>query len=62
MITDEVCYPLSRDIYEDSRIVYHGTRSSYTEKIETKGWCRNDQPYEIADIKFICELLESLDY
>jgi phage-related protein len=59
---DEVCYPLSRELYEDSKIVYHGTSSSYTEIIETKGWCRNDQPYEMNDIKFICELLESLDY
>ncbi len=43
---DEVCYPLTREIYEDFKIVYHGTSISYIEKIEEKGWCRNDQPYE----------------
>ena len=59
---DEVCYPLSREIFNDSKILYHGTSNSYIERIESKGWCKNDQPYEMTDIKSICELMESLDY
>ncbi len=58
---NDVVYPLSKDVYEDLKILYHGTSNSYMERIEKKGWCKNDQPHDMKDIKYICEVFESLD-
>jgi len=58
----DVTYPLDRNIYENRRIVYHGTSSIFTEEIEKNGWGLNKQPYDIDDIKFVCEAYESIDY
>jgi len=64
MITDpdDVFYPLSKHMYEDNNFVYHGTSSCFMERIEKKGWCKNDQHKNINDISYIRETFESLDF
>lgn len=61
MVTDpdDVFYPLIKHMYEDKNIVYHGTSSCFMERIEKKGWCKNDQHNNISHI---CETFESLDF
>jgi len=55
-------YPLSRQIYYDPKVVYHGTRSSFAESIESKGWKLNDVPYDRSDAKLVCDIFYSVGY
>lgn len=59
---NEILYPLGRNLFEDPKVVYHGTTSCFTVGIEQNGWRINDQPYDINDVKDICELSKELDY
>lgn len=59
---DDIIYPLTCELFENPEILYHGTSSCYTAGIEQNGWHINDQPYDIIDIKNICEFFEELDY
>lgn len=59
---DNVFYPLNKECYEDISLVYHGTSSCYTEMVEKEGWGINDQPYDMDDIRYICETFEIIDY
>ena len=59
---DDIIYPLSREFFENPKVVYHGTSSSFSKKLETYGWRENDQPYDIDDIRYICNISELLIY
>ena len=43
-------YPLSKEIYHDETILYHGTSSVWADKIEVEGLKLNDPPYPVAQI------------
>ncbi len=57
-----ILYPLSRELFENTNIVYHGTSSSFTESIENRGWEINKPVYDIGDIKFLCDIYDSILY
>ena len=59
---NDIVYPLSQDLFNDSQIVYHGTSSNFTELIEKRGWNVNEQIYDIKDIKYVCDIIESINY
>lgn len=42
--------------------MYHGTRSSFAESIESKGWKLNDVPYDRSDAKLVCDIFYSVGY
>lgn len=58
----DIIYPLNREIFEDINVVYHGTSSNYSEKIEELGWKLNNPIYDMQDIKFVREKFDSLCY
>ena len=37
-------------------IVYHGTSSSYSEQIESRGWPLDGHPFDWANVDFVCEM------
>ncbi|MHA1150199.1 MAG: hypothetical protein ACTSR8_18360 [Promethearchaeota archaeon] len=59
---NDFTYPLSKELFEDSKIIYHGTSNCFCENIENKGWIPHDIPYDIKDLKFIYEHFYSLRY
>lgn len=59
---DDIIFPLSRDLFEDPKVIYHGTSSKFSKSIETYGWRINDQPYDIDDVRYICNISELLFY
>ena len=59
---NDVCYPFSKEWYDDPYILYHGTSHVYSESIEKNGWNVNEQPYEIDDFQNICKLFEDIGW
>lgn len=59
---DDIIFPLSRELFEDPKVLYHGTSSKFSKNIETYGWRVNDQPYDIDDVRYICNISELLFY
>lgn len=57
-----IVYPLEKEMYDDPKIVYHGTSSVFVEKIEKRGWVANDTPYDMNDVKTVCNAYESIGY
>lgn len=58
----DIIYPLNKDKFEDSRIVYHGTSSNYSKLIESQGWNVNAQIYDISDMKQVCDTFDLIRY
>lgn len=56
----ELLFPFGKPIFDDLEIFYHGTRSSFTNKIEKAGWIPNDLPYRMSDVSRLCEIFDSL--
>lgn len=59
---NDVCYPFSKEWYDDPYILYHGTSNIHSESIEKNGWNVNEQPYEIKDFQKICKLFEDIGW
>jgi len=55
-------FPFGKPIFDDLEIFYHGTRSSFTNKIEEAGWIPNDLPYRMSDVSRLCEIYDSLSF
>ena len=58
----DLTYPLDKTTYERKNVLYHGTSSTYCANIELHGWEINRQPYNINDIREICQTFEMLHY
>lgn len=56
----DILYPLDNCIFDNPKIVYHGTCSSFSKMIESTGWQINNPPYDIDDVKYVCECYNSL--
>lgn len=48
-------YPFSKDISDQSGIIYHATNSNFMNNIEKYGWYENSQPYDLNDIRYLCD-------
>lgn len=48
-------YPFSKEISEQFDIIYHATNSNFAKSIETYGWYENSQPYDLNDIRYLCD-------
>jgi len=59
---NDVIYPFPREMFENPRIIYHGTSIGYVERIEQMGWVMNGQPFDINDVKFVNNLCLTLKY
>lgn len=59
---NNITYPLSRKIFENDQVVYHGTSSNFTERIEKSGWRINDPVYDMNDAKKVCDIFDSIGY
>ena len=57
---NDIVFPLEQKIFENPKILYHGTWSSFSKKIESVGWIINDLPYDMEDIRFVCYVSEIL--
>ena len=60
--SNDITYPLDKNIFDDRFIVYHGTSSIYSNQIESKGWIINDYPYDMTDMKEICQICNSISF
>lgn len=56
----DILYPLNDFIFDNPNIVYHGTCCGFSQIIETNGWQINNPPYDMDDVKYVCESLDSL--
>jgi hypothetical protein len=47
-ITDptDQCFPFSRVLFEDPRVLYHGTWSMYSSRIDTDGFVQVKLPFD----------------
>lgn len=52
-------YPFSKEISEQSGIIYHATNSNFMDSIEKYGWYENSQPYDLNDIKYLCDTYDT---
>ncbi|MSP64958.1 MAG: hypothetical protein EXR16_04950 [Bacteroidetes bacterium] len=55
---NDLIFPMSKEIFDDAYVVYHGTGSGFIEKIEKKGWKVGDIPYDTKDfveVKKYCD-------
>jgi hypothetical protein len=50
---EEFGFPLSRDVFEDRHIVFHGTGSKYAERIQSASLRNNHLPYDWHDIRIV---------
>lgn len=55
-------YPLSKDIYDDKFIAYHGTSNSYTHSFEIEGWNLQEQPYDPKDFKLLMKIFDEIGF
>jgi hypothetical protein len=53
-------YPLGRSIFEDRQIVYHGSWSTYSSKIESEGFQRGVLPFDPHWIEIISGASEAI--
>jgi len=58
----DILYPCERKLFEDPRVVYHGTSNVHASAIERDGWAPNALPYDMPDIEAICRIYESLKF
>jgi len=59
---NDFSYPLSKEIYNDKSIIYHGTSYNYDESIETKCWIISEIPYVQKEVTYVLDLYESINY
>ncbi|MBI2829657.1 MAG: hypothetical protein HYX81_00695 [Chloroflexi bacterium] len=59
---EDILYPCGRELFEDPQVLYHGTSSVYAPSIERDGWLPNYVPYNMHDIRVICDIHESLAF
>lgn len=57
--SNDITYPLDKNIFDDRFIVYHGTSSIYSNHIESNGWIINDYPYDMIDMKEVYQICNS---
>jgi len=60
--TKDVLYPLSKDEYDNPRILYHGTSSIFSELIENNGWEFNVLPYDREDFVTIVDIFKKIGW
>lgn len=53
-------YPFNRELFDDPRVLYHGTWSSYSEKIESAGFGGFDLPFDYSAITTILHAREQI--
>lgn len=59
---NDFVYPLSREIFYDPKVVYHGTRSNHSQGIMSNGWQMNYKPYDLNDAMQIWDAFDSIGY
>lgn len=57
---NNIIYPLKKEIFENRNICYHGTWNTFSNMIESKGWNINNIPYDMRDVKYICDVCENI--
>jgi hypothetical protein len=58
----DVLYPLSKDNYDNPRILYHGTSSIYSEIIEKNGWEFNTFPHDMQDFVTLVDIYKKIGW
>jgi hypothetical protein len=56
----DVLYPFGRKVFENIEIYYHGTSSTYIERIEERGFTTDDLTYSVEDVRRLCESYDSV--
>jgi hypothetical protein len=54
-------YPFSKLLWNDAQVVYHGTWSAYSERIESEGFVRTDLPFDHQHVATVMDSREALD-
>lgn len=57
---DCLLYPFEKAIYENPKVAYHGTTSSYAKSVEENGLDSNHSPYNVDDLKEMIETFHSI--
>ena len=57
---EEFGFPLSRDVFEDPHMVFHGTGSKYAERIQSEGLRNNQLPYDWYDVRIVVEVARKM--
>ena len=57
---NDILFPLPDEIFENPKMLFHGTWSTFSKKLESVGWIINDLPYNMEDVKFVCCVYETL--
>lgn len=52
---NNVIFPLAREDFENLNLVYHGTRSCFSNLIQDNGWVMHSPPYNFDDVEYIIE-------
>lgn len=58
--SDDV-YPFTKQLWDDFRVVYHGTWSVYSPRIESEGFGHAELPFDPEDIASVKRAREALD-
>jgi hypothetical protein len=56
----DIFFPLPREVFEQPRLVYHGTGAIHAQAIETNAWRTGDLPYAWNDVLKVLKWCEQL--
>jgi hypothetical protein len=56
----DIFFPLPREVFDESSVVYHGTGAINAQDIETNGWRTGKLPYEWSDVLKVLKWCEQL--
>lgn len=55
-------YPFTQSLYDDPRVIYHGTSSAYAATIEANGFVRGQPPFSISDLRKLVSLADKIRF
>jgi hypothetical protein len=55
-----VTFPFGREVFDDRRTLYHGSRSTYCQDVEARGFIPSDRPFKEGPFKAISRALEAI--
>src|SRR5258708_6383317 len=53
-------FPFGREMWDDARVVYHGTWSTYSPRIEADGFIHAELPFDHDDIATVMRAWEAV--
>jgi hypothetical protein len=55
-------YPFAQNLYDDMRVVYHGTSSAFATTIEANGFMRGQLPFSITSLRKLVSLADEIGF